>query len=128
MTSYFLPRDLHPAAWWVWALGLAVAATRTTNPWLLLTIIAVAGYVVVARRSEAPWALAFRLYLVLGAWIVAIRVFFRLVFGGAEGSTIILRLPEIPLRRGRRASGCSATCPRSRCWAASTTACASRPW
>ncbi|EME58820.1 energy-coupling factor transporter transmembrane component T [Amycolatopsis decaplanina] len=97
MTSYFLPRDLHPAAWWVWALGLAVAATRTTNPWLLLTIVAVAGYVVVARRSEAPWALAFRLYLYLGAFIVAIRVFFRIVFGGAEGSTIILRLPEIPL-------------------------------
>ncbi|WP_410599267.1 energy-coupling factor transporter transmembrane component T [Amycolatopsis sp. lyj-90] len=97
MTSYFLPRDLHPAAWWVWALGLAVAATRTTNPWLLLTIVAVAGYVVVARRSEAPWALAFRLYLYLGAFIVAIRVFFRIVFGGAEGSTIVLRLPEIPL-------------------------------
>ncbi|WP_181770872.1 energy-coupling factor transporter transmembrane component T [Amycolatopsis pittospori] len=97
MTSYFLPRDLHPAAWWVWALGLAVAATRTTNPWLLLTIVAVAGYVVVARRSEAPWALAFRLYLYLGACIVAIRVFFRIVFGGAEGTTIILRLPEIPL-------------------------------
>ncbi|MFC3453441.1 energy-coupling factor transporter transmembrane component T [Amycolatopsis speibonae] len=97
MTSYFLPRDLHPAAWWVWALGLAVAATRTTNPWLLLTIVAVAGYVVVARRSEAPWALAFRLYLYLGAFIVAIRVFFRVVFGGAEGSTILLRLPEIPL-------------------------------
>jgi len=97
MTSYFLPRDLHPAAWWVWALGLAVAATRTTNPWLLLTIVAVAGYVVVGRRSEAPWALAFRLYLYLGAFIVLIRVFFRVVFGGAEGSTIILRLPEIPL-------------------------------
>ncbi|MEU8416374.1 energy-coupling factor transporter transmembrane component T [Amycolatopsis japonica] len=97
MTSYFLPRDLHPAAWWVWALGLAVAATRTTNPWLLLTIVAVAGYVVVARRSEAPWALAFRLYLYLGAFIVAIRVFFRVVFGGGEGATIILRLPEIPL-------------------------------
>ncbi|KFZ78185.1 cobalt ABC transporter permease [Amycolatopsis sp. MJM2582] len=97
MTSYFLPRDLHPAAWWVWALGLAVAATRTTNPWLLLTIVAVAGYVVVARRSEAPWALAFRLYLYLGAFIVAIRVFFRVVFGGGEGSTIIVRLPEIPL-------------------------------
>ncbi|MFD4636330.1 energy-coupling factor transporter transmembrane component T [Lentzea sp. NPDC058436] len=97
MTSYFLPRDLHPAAWWVWALGLSVAATRTTNPWLLLTIIAVAGFVVVSRRSEAPWALAFRLYLILGAMIVLIRVGFRFVFGGAEGSTILLRLPEIPL-------------------------------
>ncbi|GLZ35276.1 cobalt ABC transporter permease [Lentzea sp. NBRC 105346] len=97
MAGYFLPRDLHPGAWWVWALGLAVAATRTTNPWLLLTIVAVAGFVVVARRAEAPWALAFRLYLYLGVMIIAVRVFFRFVFGGAEGSTIILRLPEIPL-------------------------------
>jgi energy-coupling factor transport system permease protein len=97
LARYFLPRDLHPAAWWVWALGLAVAASRTTNPWLLLTILAVACYVVVARRTDAPWARAFRLYLYLGAVIVAMRVFFRFVFGGAEGSTIILRLPEIPL-------------------------------
>lgn len=96
-TTYFLPRDLHPAAWWVWALGLAAAASHTTNPWLLLTILAVSCFVVVARRSDAPWALAFRMYLYLGALIVGMRVFFRLVFGGAEGSTIVLRLPEIPL-------------------------------
>src|ERR1043165_7709627 len=95
--TYFLPRDLHPAAWWVWALGLAVAASRTTNPWLLLTIIAVACYVVVARRSDAPWALAFRIYLYLRPVVIAVRVFFRIVFGGAEGSTIVLSLPEIPL-------------------------------
>lgn len=97
VTTYFLPRDLHPGAWWVWALGLAVAASRTTNPWLLLTIIAVVCHVVIARRSEAPWAMAFRLYLILGGVIVAIRVIFRFIFGGAEGSTIILQLPEIPL-------------------------------
>ncbi|UED87404.1 energy-coupling factor transporter transmembrane component T [Streptomyces profundus] len=96
-TTYFLPRDLHPAAWWVWALGLAVAASRTTNPWLLLTVVAIACHVVVSRRSDAPWAMAFRMYLWLGLAIVLIRVFFRLVFGGAEGSTIVLRLPEIPL-------------------------------
>ncbi|WP_067479202.1 energy-coupling factor transporter transmembrane component T family protein [Actinomadura hibisca] len=95
--AYFLPRDLHPGAWWVWTLGLAVAASRTTNPWLLLTIVAVVCHVVVVRRGEAPWAMAFRIYLVLGATIVALRVGFRLVFGGAEGSTIVLRLPEIPL-------------------------------
>ncbi|ONI82857.1 cobalt ABC transporter permease [Actinosynnema sp. ALI-1.44] len=95
--TYLLPRDLHPAAWWVWALGLAVAASRTTNPWLLLTIVAVACYVVVSRRTDAPWALAFRIYLYLGLVIIAVRVFFRIVFGGAEGSTIVLSLPEIPL-------------------------------
>ncbi|WP_051114766.1 energy-coupling factor transporter transmembrane component T [Actinokineospora enzanensis] len=84
-------------AWWVWALGLATAASRTTNPWLLGLILAVAGFVVVARRGEAPWALAFRMYLYLGAVVVGFRVFFRLVFGGGEGATIVLRLPEIPL-------------------------------
>ncbi|MET0236416.1 MAG: energy-coupling factor transporter transmembrane component T [Kibdelosporangium sp.] len=96
-TTYLLPRDLHPAAWWVWALGLAVAAARTTNPWLLLMIVAVACYVVIARRTDAPWAMAFRIYIYLGLVIVAVRVFFRIVFGGAEGATIILSLPEIPL-------------------------------
>lgn len=97
LASWFLPRDLHPAAWWVWALGLAVAASRTTNPWLLLTIVAVLCHVVIARRADAPWAMAFRMYAYLAAVIIGVRVFFRIVFGGAEGSTIILRLPEIPL-------------------------------
>ncbi|MCW2756815.1 MAG: ecfT, partial [Nocardioidaceae bacterium] len=46
-----LPRDLHPVAWWVWALGLAAAASQTTNPLVLLTIVAVATVVVVLRRS-----------------------------------------------------------------------------
>ncbi len=97
LSTYFLPRDLHPAAWWVWALGLAVAASRTTNPWLLLTICAVAGYVVVARRSDAPWAMSFRMYIFLAVFVVIMRVAFRVVFGGGEGSTILVHLPEIPL-------------------------------
>lgn len=96
VTGYYLPAAVHPVAWWLWALGLAVAATGTTNPLLLLLIVAVAGYVVVARRGDAPWAKAFRLYLLAGAVIVAIRVLFRVVFGGA-GSTVLLHLPSIPL-------------------------------
>lgn len=95
--TYFLPRDLHPAAWWVWALGLAVAASRTTNPWLLGLVIAVACYVVVARRSAAPWAMAFRIYVYLAVFIVTIRVAVRILFGGDEGGTVLLRLPQIPL-------------------------------
>lgn len=94
---WFLPRDLHPGAWWIWALGLAVAASRTTNPWLLVAIVLVACHVVMARRSDAPWANAFRLYLYLGAMIVVMRVAFRVLLGGGEGETVLLRLPEIPL-------------------------------
>ena len=99
MSSARLPRDLHPVAWWVWALGLATAASFTTNPLVLLTIVAVATLVVLARRSEQPWADAFRLYVVVAVVIVVMRVLFRVLLGGgADGG------------RGR----CS-TCRRSRC-------------
>ncbi|MFD5318571.1 CbiQ family ECF transporter T component [Streptomyces sp. NPDC127098] len=92
-----LPRALHPGAWWLWALGLAIAASRTTNPLLLALVLAVAGYVVVRRRTDAPWALSFRMYLLFGAFIVVMRVLFRIVFGGGQGGTVLFTLPEIPL-------------------------------
>lgn len=94
-----LPRDLHPGAWWGWALALAAAASATTNPVVLLLVIAVAWLVVVSRRSDAPWARAFRFFLWFGLVIVVLRVAYRIVFGG--GSTpddvVLLALPEIPL-------------------------------
>jgi energy-coupling factor transport system permease protein len=92
-----VPRGLHPAAWWLWALGLATAASRTTNPLLLALILAVAWFVVVARRGDAPWALGFRLYLWLGALIVGFRVLFRIAFGGGQGDRVLVTLPQIPL-------------------------------
>jgi len=94
-----LPRIVHPIAWWIWAIGLATAATRTTNPLLLGLVIAVAGTVVAARRTEAPWARAFKFYLLLGLAVIAIRVAFRIVFGGGDGSGehVLFSMPEIPL-------------------------------
>jgi energy-coupling factor transport system permease protein len=89
-------RDLHPGAWWTWALGLAVAASLTTNPWLLLLVVAVAGFVVALRRADHTWSLSFRLYLLLGVAIVAVRVLFRIVFGGGYGH-VVLDLPRVPL-------------------------------
>ncbi|MEV4612418.1 CbiQ family ECF transporter T component [Kitasatospora sp. NPDC049258] len=93
-----VPRDLHPFAWWIWALALATAASRTTNPLLLFLVLAVLGYVVTARRTEAPWARGFTYYLWLALTVVAIRVAFRCVF--ATGITphdhLIFSLPHIP--------------------------------
>ena len=60
---------MHPAAWWTWALGLAACASRTSNPWLLVLVVLVASVTVLARRTDAPWALSFRLYLWLGLLI-----------------------------------------------------------
>lgn len=92
-----LPRALHPGAWWLWALGLATGASRTTNPLLLALVLAVAAFVVVNRRGEAPWARGFRTYLVLALVIIGIRVSFRAILGGGDGGTVLFTLPEIPL-------------------------------
>lgn len=93
-------RDLHPLAWWVWALGLAAAASRTTNVLILGLVLAVVCLVVVLRRTDAPWALGFRLYLVLGLVVVVVRVGFRVLFGAAyvaPGAHVLLDLPQVPL-------------------------------
>jgi len=92
-------RPLHPGAWWIWALGLAVLAARSTNPLTLLAIIAVAGFVVLECRSSAPWALSFRAYLVVGAFVVVLRLAFRIIFGGyvPADATVLIPLPALHL-------------------------------
>lgn len=93
-----LPRDLHPVAWWVWAIGLAAAASQTTNPLILFLLIGVATLVVMLRRGDQPWARSFRLYVWLGVLCIVMRVLFRIVIGGGvETGTVVLDLPEIPL-------------------------------
>lgn len=95
--AHRVPRSLHPMAWWLWALGLAVAASRTTNPLLLGAVIGVVTWVVLARRGDNPWASAFRLYALAAAVVVAMRVFFQIVFGGGQGGHVLVSLPQLAL-------------------------------
>ncbi|MEU6737073.1 energy-coupling factor transporter transmembrane component T [Streptomyces physcomitrii] len=89
---------LHPGAWWLWALGLGTAASRTTNPLLLGLLIAVAGYVVAARRTSAPWARSYGAFVRLGLAVLGIRLLFAVVLGSPiPGSHVLLTLPEAPL-------------------------------
>jgi energy-coupling factor transport system permease protein len=92
-----VPRELHPVAWWVWAAGLATAASATTNPWLLALVGAVTWLVVVSCRGDGTWARAFRLYLWLAAVTVVVRVLFRVLLGGVDGGHVWLLLPEVSL-------------------------------
>lgn len=92
-----IPRDLHPVAWWCWAVGLAVAASCTTNPLLLCLLLAVATLTVLACRGDQPWARAFRLYLWLAAVVLVVRVVFRVLVGGNDAGHVLLALPEVPL-------------------------------
>ena len=91
------PRWLHPAAWWIWALGLAAAASRTTNPLLLGLIIAVAALVVSARKPDAPWGRSFMFFVRLGVAVIVIRVAVQLILGAAFGTTILVPLPGLAL-------------------------------
>jgi energy-coupling factor transport system permease protein len=82
----------------VWALGLATAASRTTNPLLLALVVAVAGYVVAARRTEAPWARSYGAFLRLGGFVLLIRLVFAVVLGSpVPGTHVLVTLPEVPL-------------------------------
>jgi energy-coupling factor transport system permease protein len=90
-------RQLHPGAWWLWALGLAAAASRTTNPLLLALVIVVAGYVVVARRTATPWAASYAVFVKLALAVLVLRVLLALVFSQSFGGTVLFHVPELPL-------------------------------
>ncbi len=92
-----IPRALHPVAWWIWALGLVIAVNRTTNPLLLLLTLAVLGFVVANRRTDAPWARAFKYYLMMAVFIIVVRIVFQSVFapGSEPGGHVLFRLPHI---------------------------------
>lgn len=92
-----IPRFLHPLAWWAWALGLMVGASRTTDPVLLALVIATLALVVTARRPDAPWAGAFSAALRLGVVVIAARTMLQALVGPPIGTHVALVLPEVDL-------------------------------
>ncbi len=90
-------RWLHPGAWWLWALGLGAAATRTSNPLLLGLIVGVATLVVSARRPQAQWAGAFAVFVRLGLIVIVIRILFAVLFGVRLGTEALFTLPSLSL-------------------------------
>lgn len=92
-----LPRAVHPLAWWGWAIGLGAAASLTTNPLLLALIGGVVTVVVLARRGDSPWARAFRLYVLLAAVIVVVRMLLHVLVGLKYGTILLIPLPSVGL-------------------------------
>ena len=90
-------RPLHPGAWWLWAGGLAAAAMRTTNPFLLALIIAVVAYVVAARRTAAPWARSFASFARLAVFVVVFRMVIQVLFGLRVPGTTLFTVPSADL-------------------------------
>jgi energy-coupling factor transport system permease protein len=92
------PRPLHAGAWWLWAIGLAAAASRTTNPILLLLLLSVTGFVVASRRTDAPWAHSYAAFLKLGLVLIAVRVVLQAFLSAdGQGAAVLFTLPQVPL-------------------------------
>ncbi len=81
----------------MWAGCLAAVASRTTNPFLLVLVVVVVGYVVVSRRelgAPSPYVP----FLLLGLVGIVLHVVAQCVLGGGvPGRTVLFRLPEVPL-------------------------------
>ncbi|WP_199881111.1 CbiQ family ECF transporter T component [Streptomyces kebangsaanensis] len=89
---------VHAGAWWLWALALGTAATRTTNPLLLGLLLAVSGYVVVTCRPRTPSARSYTAFLKLALAVLVIRLVFAVVLGSPiPGTHVLVSLPEVPL-------------------------------
>jgi energy-coupling factor transport system permease protein len=71
---------------------------RTTNPFLLLLIGAVACLVVTSCRGTAPWARSIGFFLRLGVVVIMVRVAIEVVFGrrGVPGH-VLFTMPQVPL-------------------------------
>lgn len=90
-------RAVHPVAWWVWALGIAVATTK--SPGIASSTILIVALVVVVAVCHQPSAFsrAFPAYLALAAGVVILRVVFYVLVGVKGGADVLIPLPRIPL-------------------------------
>ncbi|MEV5430979.1 CbiQ family ECF transporter T component [Streptomyces sp. NPDC052701] len=91
-------REVHPGAWWLWAISLGTAATRTTNPLLLMLLVAVSAHVVAARRPRTPHARSYGAFVRLALAVLLVRLLFATLLGSpVPGTHVIVTLPELPL-------------------------------
>ena len=64
-------------------------------------ILVVTGFVVAARRSNAPWARSYVAFLKLSLVIIVVRILFQaLLSTGAQGPTVLFTLPSLPMPEG----------------------------
>lgn len=81
----------------MWAICVAAAVSQITNPLLLAIAMAAVVFVVLSRRTDAPWARAFRWYFYLGGFVIVTRVVLYVLVGAKTGDTVLVRLPTVDM-------------------------------
>lgn len=87
----------HPVSWWIWAIGIAVATTR--SPGIVSTVILLGALVTVVWlcHENSAFSRAFPAYLALATAVVIVRVVFYVLVGIKTGGDVLVPLPRIPL-------------------------------
>ena len=97
--SPLLPRGLHPAAWWGWAVGLAIAVSTVNepapaahSPWGSRALV------VTSRRGSSPWAQVVpALSLARCCSSSSCASVLHVLVGLKFGERVVLPLPEVTL-------------------------------
>lgn len=98
--THHSPRpSIHAGAWWLWAVGLAAAASRTTNVAILSLIAAVALTVVWACREPSPLDGAHVAFAKLAAGVIVVRMVLQVVFAPRLPGTVAFTLPSVATPR-----------------------------
>jgi energy-coupling factor transport system permease protein len=91
----------NPLSWWLAGISLAVAASLTSNVFVLITICIGSLLTIRVCRDDSPWAQSIGFYIKLAAIVVALRVLFRIIFNlGTSTKDAFLLLPSIDLNLG----------------------------
>ena len=78
---------MHPAAWLVWATCAGVVTFTTTDPFYLMTVVAVAWFVYAAQQVPGPTARSFRVFAIAGLVTLVVRTSL-VVFGTVDAANV----------------------------------------
>jgi energy-coupling factor transport system permease protein len=90
-------RTLHPLAWWVWGISLAIASSRAESFWLLGVLIFAALVVTFSRKSDDPWSAALTIGIKLALIALTVRMFIAIIFSVPGQGRVLFSIPRIQL-------------------------------
>ena len=73
--------SVHPASWWLIGLAGGVAATLASTGWFSGLLCALSVVMVAVLRDRTRQQKSLRFYLTMSAFVIALRLAFRFVFG-----------------------------------------------
>lgn len=93
--------NFHPTTWWILGLLLALTASMSTDPMLMVSICLINVTLILIFRGESNWAQSLNFYLALATIVIVTRVVFRVIFNFSDPSApAVLQLPAIELNLG----------------------------